>query len=982
MSNTPRRSRFHRSAVLAACLTVGSSLVLATPAQAANHPERKWLVKESAHFSLHYYSGLENTALRILHAAEEAYPKLAADFGVSTAGATRIPIIINQDSFFNGHAEPMKDRIVLDPVLASSSVIGTKRFMAHELAHVMTFRAVDKGNTMAKLNNLGGLPTWFLEGIAQYTTEYWYPSNDRMLRLHALEDEIMTQTERANFRMHGVYGGANGYNEGYAITRYMFDTYGKDKLRVLMTNLKEGKRSYEQAIEATFGATMTAIEAGWRQSVRETYKKQVAGLQDQVPGATKLIDTYKGEVNVQPKLSPDGKRMAYLTSRYQDSFLYLRGNVMGFLSLYVSDPDGKHARMIPVGKGAVNGFGWSPDSSRLVYSRVVRDANGNPGFDLYLYDMKSRKTERLTTGENANTMAWHPDGKAVAFVSVHDGQNVIKTIDVKTKKVQVLFQDQEENQYLDPAWSPDGKQLVLVTHKPGGPGHLVSFSPETKRFSELTKREDRVRDSHPAWTPDGKQLIFTSDRGGMTNLYRLEVATRALTKLTNTYRGAETPSLSPDGKTVYFTSYRAKGSMIYKLPLGKVDPMPASVPQAPEKAAKVEAPNQPLKPADGPEAQRGLSASLPISTPGKGLLDEPLKPAIPESGFKLADSKPYEPTLTNDLLVPQMASDERGQQIGLAGIYSDILDKHQLAFDVRYGIMSQRFSYNLQYLNRMGESSWMVNLFDTPQIGLSPDVGQNGSTVYDALYFMRQRGLGLAAQTPLGPGRTLISGANFGTLSTLYDPRLGNYGQLREGQLNSLSLGYYEQAISPTIDQDINPSDGYRLGATWTMSDAMLGSDYNFSQYILQGERYFSLNPELRHNLTWRFSGGLINGDAAMPFLLGGANQSSPVFALRGYAVGAMSGNRIATTGVEYTAPILTHIDKMWGPLYLDRLYVAGFFDTGAAWNQGAQASPFASTGLELRLRTSVMSRQMLTLRIGLAQRLGSSDWPGLYITF
>ena len=27
-------------------------------------------------------------------------------------------------------------------------------------------------------------------------------------------------------------------------------------------------------------------------------------------------------------------------------------------------------------QGAVNGFGWSPDSSKLVYSRVVRDANG------------------------------------------------------------------------------------------------------------------------------------------------------------------------------------------------------------------------------------------------------------------------------------------------------------------------------------------------------------------------------------------------------------------------------------------------------------------------------------------------------------------------------------------------------------------------------------------------------------------------------
>ncbi|MNS29957.1 translocation protein TolB [compost metagenome] len=990
-----------------ATLGVVGTVLVAPTALAANHPERKWLVRQTAHFSLHYYPGLDKTAERFLRAAEEAYPKLAADFGVKMSTTEKIPIIITHDSLFNGEAEPVKDRITLDPVLANSSVVGTQRFLAHELAHVMTFRAVNKGNKMAQLSSLGGMPTWFLEGIAQYTSEYWYPSTDRMLRLHTLENTLLTHTERANFRMLGAYAGAAGYNEGFALCRYMFGTYGRDKLPVLMASLKEGKRSFEQAVEATFGQNMAAIEAAWKQSLRETYAKQIQGLQEQVPGSTKLVDTYQGEVNVLPKLSPDGKQLAYLTSRYQDSFLYLRGNVMGFLSLYVSDADGKNPRMVPIGKGAVHTYDWSGDGKKLVYSRLVGDKAGNPTFDLFVYDTVTKANTRLTTGEGTNNMAWRPTKNQVAFVSVEDGQNTVKLIDVASKTIKVVLQGDRDVQFRQPAWSPDGTKLVAVTHKPGQQGHLVVIDPDTGNASELTKPQDRVADAYPTYGPDGKSVFFTSDRGGMTNLYTVNTATKAVQKLTNTYRGAEMPSLTPDGKAVYFTSYRSKGSMIYRMPIGQGTPVSAASPAVSATPAKAPKPqgltlNQSVSAvADtrlthvatslkvtspiATESEKGaekVTAASPVAMPDQVLPG--LEKAVQDlpAELDLPEAVPYKPTMTNDMMVPQMTSDERGQQLGLAGVYSDILNKHMMAFDVRYGLMSQRFSYMFQYMNRMWDSTWMATLYDSPQLGISPDVGTNGQPILNSLYFQRQRGVMLGVNTPLGSGRSLTTMANLGTLSTLMAPRSGDFGQLRTGQHNTVSVGYQEQHISPTVDMDINPSDGYRLGGQILFSDAALGSNFNYTQYLLAGERYFSINPDWRHNLTWRFNLGMQNGDAAMPFMLGGATGTNPVFSLRGYAVGAFTGNRIATTGLEYTAPIFTHIDKMVGPLYLDRLYVSGFVDAGSAWYQGASANPFASTGAELRLRTSVMGRQLLTFRIGLAQKLGSAEAPGFYLAF
>jgi hypothetical protein len=686
--------------------------------------------------------------------------------------------------------------------------------------------------------------------------------------------------------------------------------------------------------------------------------------------------------------------------------------------------------MLPVGKGAVSTFAWSGDGKQIVYARVVGDSQGNPSFDLFVYDLEKRTNTRLTESENANTMAWRPGSSQVVYVSVKDGQDTIKLIDTKTKKTSTILKAENLDQYQQPAWSPDGLKLAVVTHKPGAFGSLILLDPLTGKKTEITKPQERVDDSNPVWTPDGKGLVFCSDRGGMTNLYTVDVATRAVTKLTNTYRGAEMPCLTPDGKAVLFTSYRAKGSDIFRMPLTKGTPVAASALAAPIapvefKPAKPPAANKPLQAAASelpPASAHALHAATtetsasansaapatattttatttatttpttPATAPGaetKAAFDTPqavkiLDPSksLPAPDIAIGDAKPYAPTLTNDMLLPQMTSDEKGQQVGVAGTYSDILNKHQLGFDVRYGIMSQRFSYMLQYVNHMWGSSWMVSMYDQPNIAITPDVGVNGHTVYDALYFQRQRGASLGVMTPLGGGRSLYSAASFGTLSTLSNPREGNFGQLREGQLNTLTLGYQEQNVTNTIDMDINPSDGYRLGLSWVLSDGAFGSKYDFSQYMFQGERYFSILPEHRHNLAWHWNLGMINGESVQPFMVGGATGTNPVFALRGYAVGQLSGNRVATTGLEYTAPIFQHIDKMFGPLYLDRLYVTGFSDVGAAWNQGAAANPYASYGAELRLRTTVMGRQMLTLRFGLAKKLGSADAPGFYLAF
>src|SRR5262249_52126657 len=80
------------------------------------------------------------------------------------------------------------------------------------------------------------------------------------------------------------------------------------------------------------------------------------------------------------------------------------------------------------------------------------------------------------------------------------------------------------------------------------------------------------RDIQPAWSPDGTQLVFVSDRSGSWDLYTMPSVGGAATPITrdaNTERG---PSWTPDGTAVVFASDSATGGG------GSPSPSPSSTP--------------------------------------------------------------------------------------------------------------------------------------------------------------------------------------------------------------------------------------------------------------------------------------------------------------------------------------------------------------------------------------------------------------------
>lgn len=117
---------------------------------------------------------------------------------------------------------------------------------------------------------------------------------------------------------------------------------------------------------------------------------------------------------------------------------------------------------------------------------------------------------------------------------------------------------------LNPAWSPDGKTIALVSYYRNNPD-LYLFDTASYRLSLLAGQ--RGINTSPAFHPSGRSLALTQSTDGQPEIYMVNLDGSGRTRLTNSWATDTSPSFSPDGRSLVFCSSRAGNPHIFHLDL-------------------------------------------------------------------------------------------------------------------------------------------------------------------------------------------------------------------------------------------------------------------------------------------------------------------------------------------------------------------------------------------------------------------------------
>jgi Tol biopolymer transport system component len=187
-----------------------------------------------------------------------------------------------------------------------------------------------------------------------------------------------------------------------------------------------------------------------------------------------------------------------------------------------------------------------------------------------------------------------PDGTQVAFFSERDRLSVdLFVADADTGKVRRKLLSSATDPHFDSlqflqsagAWRPDGRQLVITVLRRGRPA-LAFLDPVSGRISREIVLETLDDALSPAWAPDGRSIVLSGNRGGLADLYRVDLPHGTVTALTQDPFADLEPTFTPDGRTIVFVTERFSTDLetlrpatlqlgTLSLATGDVTPLPA-----------------------------------------------------------------------------------------------------------------------------------------------------------------------------------------------------------------------------------------------------------------------------------------------------------------------------------------------------------------------------------------------------------------------
>lgn len=863
-----------------------------------------------------------------------------------------------------GFTEPLLRRIVLPfagPLKETNHVIG------HELVHAFQYNL---GGNNGMRNKVEKLPLWFIEGMA----EYFSLGPDDPFTAMWMRDAALKKLPNVKDLENPKYF---PYRYGQALLAYIGGRWGDKKINDL---LRYGIYSGDiyTALDTVLHISTDSLSKDWHQAIHTQYDtlKKLTVLDPSTYGK-ELIKGEKGggELNVSPVLSPDGKNIAFFSTRNLFSIdIFLADAKTGKIKKTVLKTAlSAHLQSLEF----INSAGaWDPTSKYFLF---VTTKEGRPTLSILDVDndevTREIKIDKLSEISNA---AWSPDGKSIVISGLMGGLSNLYIYHLDSGKLEDLTNDAYAE--IQPEFSPDGKKIVFSTDRftsnlstlDMGNYQLAVYDLDSKKIERL-KCFVNAKNINPQWSYDGKSIYFLSDQNGITDIYKLNLTDNSISQLTNIYTGVSgitniSPALSVAGKNneMVYSVYEHGKYSIYSYDLNK-----------PHNVNIVKFDN--IYPGK-------LSPVFRVTNTLVNDLQNPKIGFPADSTFRYT---PYNGSLSLvGMIQPSLGGgvDRFGSYVsgGVTLLWSDVLGNHNLATALQIE-SAESFKFNniyayLGYLNTANRWAWGGTIQQVPYLlstygeGIGTINNELADIQYQEIIQEIDRNVQAIFQYPFSQETRLELSAGYENISykdqiitTAYSLNTGAQIVNKVQDLpvpNGLNLG--EISAAYVFDNSI-------FGAT----DPILGQRYRFEVTPIFGSlsmvnvlgdyriyempiRPFTIAARLLH--FGRYGGGA-DDNRLYPLYIGDPGL------VRGYDYNSISASEVASDTTLYNrllgSKILVGNLELRFPLFgvfglgsgyygFFPIEFAAFYDAGVTWHNGvkpfSQDKPVSSAGVGLRI--------------------------------
>jgi len=152
----------------------------------------------------------------------------------------------------------------------------------------------------------------------EFNYDNWDSHRDMILRSYALDGKLLTWNQMGVFNKTSL-GNESVYNSGFALTRYLAQKYGEDKIVEITRKLgKWSNFTIDAAFKDVLGKDGDEIYDEWSKFLIEDYNSRISDVRKNEIAGKEILSTGFG--NFYPNFSPEGKKFLYVSNKKNDYF--------------------------------------------------------------------------------------------------------------------------------------------------------------------------------------------------------------------------------------------------------------------------------------------------------------------------------------------------------------------------------------------------------------------------------------------------------------------------------------------------------------------------------------------------------------------------------------------------------------------------------------------------------------------------------------